>query len=97
MGDIHADVSAELIKSYRNMVSCLALGHSDVVIWGRNGGEKLIFWALLCNVTSCRWFDHRQWHGRVPEWSKGADCKSAARKPTVGSNPTAAFGSREPE
>ena len=30
-------------------------------------------------------------NGRVPEWSKGADCKSVERKPVVGSNPTAAF------
>ncbi len=28
--------------------------------------------------------------GRVPEWTKGTDCKSVVRKPIVGSNPTAA-------
>ena len=29
--------------------------------------------------------------GRVPEWTKGTDCKSVWRKPVVGSNPTAAL------
>lgn len=54
--------------------------------------KKLTFWTMLCTVTSA---DGREIvgnkAGRVPEWSKGTDCKSVVRKPTVGSNPTAAF------
>ena len=61
----------------------------------RSGGGRAIWKVFPEGRESCRWerggVGYAVQSGGVPEWSKGADCKSVWRKPPVGSNPTATF------